>query len=80
MRPSSRGLETQGLKCLDFNNSTSSLNLRRLAEVVQYMLLFRMWCMKCMIIPVIIGAAGIGNKSLKQNLETILGKQSIDSL
>jgi len=34
MRPSNRGLETQGLNCLGFNNSISSLNLSRLAEVV----------------------------------------------
>ena len=37
----------------------------------------RMWNMKCMIIPVITGATGIG---LKKNLEAIPGKYSIDSL
>jgi hypothetical protein len=40
----------------------------------------RMWNMKCMIIPVIIGATGIVAKGLKNNLETIPGKHSTDSL
>jgi hypothetical protein len=39
-----------------------------------------MWNMKCMIIPVIIGATGIVTKGLKKNLEAIPGKHSIDSL
>ena len=33
-----------------------------------------------MILPVIIGATGIVTKSLKKNLETILGKHSIDTV
>jgi hypothetical protein len=36
--------------------------------------------MKCFVIPVIIGAAGIVSKSLQKYLETIPGKYSIDSL
>jgi hypothetical protein len=40
----------------------------------------RMWNMKCMIIPVIIGAIGVVTKGLKTNLEAITGKQSTDSL
>jgi hypothetical protein len=40
----------------------------------------RMWYLKCMIIPVIIGATGIVTKSLRKNLEAIPGKHSIDSL
>jgi hypothetical protein len=40
----------------------------------------RMWNLKCTIIPVIIGATGIITKSLRKNLEAILGKHSIDSL
>jgi environmental stress-induced protein Ves len=40
----------------------------------------RMWNMKCFVIPVIIGATGIVNKSLQQYLETIPGQHSIDSL
>jgi len=40
----------------------------------------RMWNLKCMIIPVIIGATGIVMRSLKKNLEAIPGKNSIDSL
>jgi len=44
------------------------------------MLLFRMWCMKYVIIPVIIGASGIVNKSLKKNFVTLLSKQSRDTL
>ena len=39
----------------------------------------RMWNMKCMIIPVIIGASGIITKGLRKNLEAITGKHSIDS-
>ena len=40
----------------------------------------RMWNLKCMIVPVIIGATGIVPRSLKKNLETVPGKHSIDSL
>jgi hypothetical protein len=40
----------------------------------------RIWNLKCMIIPVIIGATGIVNRSLRKNLEAIAGKYSIDSL
>ena len=40
----------------------------------------RMWNLKCTIVPVIIGATGIVTRSLKKNLETVPGKQSIDSL
>ena len=40
----------------------------------------RMWNLKCTIVPVIIGANGIVTRSLWKNLETIQGKQSIDSL
>jgi hypothetical protein len=36
--------------------------------------------MKCMIIPVVIGATGIVTKGLQKNLEAVPGKQSIDSL
>jgi hypothetical protein len=39
-----------------------------------------MWNMKCMIIPVIIGATGIVTKGLKKNLEAIPEKHSTDSL
>jgi hypothetical protein len=35
---------------------------------------------KCFVIPVIIGATGIVTRGLKQYLETIPGKHSIDSL
>jgi hypothetical protein len=40
----------------------------------------RMWNLKIMIIPVIIGATGIVTKSLRKNLESIPGKYSIDSI
>ena len=40
----------------------------------------RMWNLKCMFVPVIIGATGIVTRSLKKNLETIPGKHWIDSL
>jgi hypothetical protein len=36
--------------------------------------------MKCMIIPTVTGAIGIVTKVLKENLEAIPGKHSIDSL
>jgi len=39
-----------------------------------------MWNLKCMIVPVIIGATGIVMRSLKKNLEIVPGKHSIDSL
>ena len=40
----------------------------------------RMWNLKCMIIPVIIGATGIVTRSFRKNLEVVPGKHSIDSL
>jgi hypothetical protein len=40
----------------------------------------RMWNVKCMIVPVVIGATGIVTKALKKNLEAIPGKHSIDSI
>jgi hypothetical protein len=40
----------------------------------------RMWNLKCMIIPVIIGATGIVTRSLRKNLEAIPGKHSTDLL
>jgi hypothetical protein len=40
----------------------------------------RTWNLKCTIIPVIIGATGMVTKSLRKNLEAIIGKHSIDSL
>jgi hypothetical protein len=40
----------------------------------------RMWNMKCLVIPIIIGTTGIVNKSLQKYLETIPGQHSIDSL
>ena len=40
----------------------------------------RMWNMKCTIIPVMTGATGIVTRSLRKNLEAVLGKHSIDSL
>ena len=36
-----------------------------------------MWNMKCMIIPVIIGATGTVTKGLRKNMEDITGKHSI---
>jgi hypothetical protein len=40
----------------------------------------RMWNLKCLIIPVIIGGTGTVTRSLRKNLEVIPGKHSIDSL
>jgi hypothetical protein len=39
-----------------------------------------MWNMKCMIMPVVIGATGIVTNGLKKNLEAMPGKHSINSL
>jgi hypothetical protein len=39
-----------------------------------------MWNLKCMILPVIIGATGVVTRSLGKNLEAVPGKHSIDSL
>jgi hypothetical protein len=39
-----------------------------------------MWNIKCIIIPVIIGATGMVTKGLKANLEAIPVKHSTDSL
>jgi hypothetical protein len=38
-----------------------------------------MWNKKCFVIAVVIGATGIGNKSLQKYLETIPGQHSRDS-
>jgi len=40
----------------------------------------QMWNMKCMIVPVIIGAIGRVTECLKKNSEAIQGKHSIDAL
>jgi len=40
----------------------------------------RMWNLKCTIVPVINGATGIVTRRLKENLEAVPGKHSIDSL
>jgi hypothetical protein len=39
-----------------------------------------MWNMRCLIIPVRIGATGIVTKALRKNLEAIPGNLSTDSL
>ena len=39
-----------------------------------------MWNLKCTIVPVIIRATGIVTRSLRENLENVPGKHSIDSL
>jgi len=40
----------------------------------------RMWNLKCMIIPVTIGATGRVTRSVRKNLEAVPGKYAIDSL
>jgi hypothetical protein len=57
-----------GRKCNYNNNNNNSIEIQQ------------MWNLKCTIIPVIIGATGIVIKNLRKHLETIPGKQSIDSL
>ena len=39
-----------------------------------------MWNLKCTIVPVIIGATEIVTRRLREILETVTGKYSIDSL
>ena len=39
----------------------------------------RMWNLKCTIVPVVIGATGIVTRNVRENLETVPGKHSIDS-
>jgi len=51
------------------------LKYKRLCIEIQLM-----WNLKCRIVPVIIGATGIVTRSLRKNLETVPGKDSIDSL
>jgi hypothetical protein len=51
------------------------LKYKRLCIEIQ-----RMWNLKCMIIPVIIGATGVVTRSLRKNLEAVPGKHSIYSL
>jgi hypothetical protein len=38
----------------------------------------RMWNLKCMIVPVIIGATGVVTRSIGKNLKAVPGKHSID--
>jgi len=55
--------------------SRKELKIRSLCIEIQ-----RMWNLKCTIIPVINGATGIVMRSLRKNLESVPGKQSIASL
>jgi hypothetical protein len=51
------------------------LKYKRLCIEIQ-----RMSNLNCRILPVIIGATGIGTRSLRKDLEAVPGKHSIDSL
>jgi hypoxanthine-guanine phosphoribosyltransferase len=53
------------------NEAENKLKYKSLGTEIQ-----RMWNLKCMIIPVIIGATGIVTKSLRKNLKDIPGKHS----
>ena len=63
---------TQGQKC---NAKEAEKNTRVYVIGIQ-----RIWDLKCLIIPVIIRDTGIVTKGLKENLETVSGKHSTDSL
>jgi len=39
-----------------------------------------MWNLKSTIVPVIIGTTGIVTRSLRENLEAVTGKHSLDSI
>jgi hypothetical protein len=51
------------------------LKYKSLCIVIQLM-----WNLKCTIVPVVTGATGIVTRNLKNNLEAVPGKHSIDSL
>ena len=57
------------------NEAEKKLKYKSLCIEIQ-----RMWNLKCTNVPVINGATGIVTRILKKNLETIPGKNSIDSL
>jgi hypothetical protein len=57
------------------DNNYYNYNYKSLCIEIQ-----RMWNLKCVIIPVIIGATGVVTRSLGKNLEAVPGKHSIDSL
>jgi hypothetical protein len=40
----------------------------------------RTWNMRCVIIPVVIGATGVVTKGVKNNVEAIPGKHSVDPI
>ena len=65
---------TSGQKC-HAKGSRKEIKYKSLCIKIQ-----RMCNMKCMIIPVIIGATRIVTKGLKENVEAVPGKHSIDSL
>jgi hypothetical protein len=65
---------TCGQKC-GAKGSGEEVKIKSLCIEIQ-----RMWNLKCMIIPVIIGATGVVTRSLRKNLEAVPGKHSIDSL
>jgi hypothetical protein len=51
-------------------NEAEKLKYKSLCTEIQ-----RMWNLKCMIVPVIIGATGVVKRSLRKNLEAVPGKQ-----
>jgi len=57
------------------NEAEKKLKYKSLCIEIQ-----RICNLKCMIIPVIIGATGKVTRSLRRNLEAVPGKHSIDSL
>jgi hypothetical protein len=65
---------TSGQKC-----HTKGSRKETKIQVFMYRIL-QMWNMKCMIIPVLIGATGIVTRGLRKNLEAIPGNHSTDSL
>ena len=61
-------------------SSPQKLNTTIIIKVKIQEFIQRMWNLKCTITPVIIGATGIVMRSLRQNVEAVPGKHSIDSL
>jgi hypothetical protein len=53
---------------------------KKLKYTSLYIQIQQMWNLKCMIIPVIIGATGILTKGLRKNLEAVPGKHSVVSI
>jgi hypothetical protein len=60
-------------------HATKVITIDTLFNIYSIIIIIIIIIIKCMIIPVIIGATGIVTKGLKKNLEAVPGKHAIDS-